>query len=44
MVIAVNAPRAEVVEEPVDEVGAEDSSGDSDESTSDADSSEEEGS
>ena len=44
MVIAVNAPRAEVVEEPVDEVGAEDSSGDSDESTSDGDSSEEEGS
>ncbi len=44
MVIAVNAPRAEVVEEPVDEVAAEDSSGDSDESTSDGDSSEEEGS
>jgi len=44
MVIAVNAPRAEVVEEPVDEAAAEDSSGDSDESTSDGDSSEEEGS
>ena len=44
MVIAVNAPRAEVVEEPVDEAADVDSSGDSDESTSDADSSEEEGS
>jgi large subunit ribosomal protein L25 len=44
MVISVNAPRAEVVEEPVEEIGAEDSSDDSDESTSDGDSSEEEGS
>ena len=44
MVIAVNAPRAEVVEEPVDEAAAEDASGDSDESTSGDDSSEEEGS
>ena len=44
MVIAVNAPRAEVVEEPVDEAAAEDSSGDSNESASDGDSSEEEGS
>ncbi|MFQ3339766.1 MAG: large subunit ribosomal protein L25 [Gammaproteobacteria bacterium] len=44
MVISVNSPRAEVVEEPVEEIGAEDSSDDSDESTSDGDSSEEEGS
>jgi large subunit ribosomal protein L25 len=44
MVISVNSPRAEVVEEPVEEIGAEDSSDDSDESTSDGDSNEEEGS
>jgi large subunit ribosomal protein L25 len=44
MVISVNAPRAEVVEEPLEEAGAEDSSDDSDESTSDGDNSEEEGS
>ena len=44
MVISVNSPRAEVVEEPVEEIGAEHSSDDSDESTSDGDSSEEEGS
>ena len=44
MVMSVNSPRAEVVEEPVEEIGAEDSSDDSDESTSDGDSSEEEGS
>jgi len=44
MVISVNAPRAEVVEEPLEEAGAEDSSDDSDESASDGDNSEEEGS
>ncbi len=44
MVISVNSPRAEVVEEPVEEIGAEHSSDDSDESTSDGDSNEEEGS
>jgi large subunit ribosomal protein L25 len=44
MVISVNAPRAEVVEEPLEEAGVEDSSDDSDESASDGDNSEEEGS
>ncbi|MDA9343276.1 50S ribosomal protein L25/general stress protein Ctc [Gammaproteobacteria bacterium] len=44
MVISVNAPRAEVVEEPLEEASAEDSSDDSDESASDGDNSEEEGS
>ena len=44
MVISVNAPRAEVVEEPLEEAGTEDSSDDTDESTSDDDSSKEEGS
>ena len=44
MVISVNAPRAEVVEEPLEEAGAENTSDDSDESASDGDNSEEEGS
>jgi len=44
MVISVNAPRAEVVEEPLEEAGTEDLSDDTDESTSDGDNSEEEGS
>ena len=44
MVLSVNAPRAEVVEEPLEEAGTEDLSDDTDESTSDGDNSEEEGS
>ena len=44
MVISVNAPRAEVVEEPLEEAVTDDSSDDTDESTSDGDNSEEEGS
>ena len=44
MVISVNAPRAEVVEEPLEEAVTDDSSDDTDESASDGDNSEEEGS